>query len=368
MSHANAYMLMYRRISAEDHIDIPVAAHPAPLVAPHIVASAVTCSDSEGTLPAATCTILTSDAAAALSLGSSAEPRPGFIRILRSQPSDGEIPPSVLDGIRAIEAAEKAAEEEAQKLREKVVVKVTYNGTQRSANLASTMSVKEATEVVWKLFGLSGLQEDAACGKAVEEAASAVGTQTSGDEDSSVPRVIHSAVPLDCVRLRKYSSYSDHVGAPLTYNPRPNASSHVLGASGSSDQCAIVPYTGTGSTAGWEPEVDEASYFQPPHPKSEASQAEAPLPPSGVPELEDGSQRTLAAAGVSQYYEELILETRSSATDPWPEYDADAISIKIRQVCGCNRVHSRLFVVRFHGFLSFARPCSTVGDGSPFIC
>ena len=376
MSHANAYMLMYRRVSSSDFVDIAVASSPAPAVEPPAtggVSSAEPVPQAPeqpqaDTVPAA------ADA-------------PACIRILRSLPLASDVPEAVLSGLREIEDAERAADEAERKRREKITTKLWYRGQCKNTILTSSMTVLEATRIAWELFGFAGTAagSDSKDGSAVGAAAGSVatadneddagmpglvacddvskGTQTANFDEPSAPAAaslptaalagaVATSIPLSCIRLRKYTSHSDIVGEPLSYNPRPVIKAAPLPAPSASN--AIVVYTGIGGSAtdGWqrdddgiendppslmsdlqstEADVVTATAVASPATNAAAATAVAPLESDAPAELEDGLQRTLESLKIT-IYEELIIETRSSPSEPWAAYDPNGFAIQIIQV------------------------------------
>lgn len=385
MSHANAYMLMYRRVSSSDSVDIAVASTPAPAVEPPATGGV----SSAELAPQAPAQPQADTVAAAVDA-------PACIRILRSLPLAADVPEAVLSGLRVIEDAERAADEVERKRREQITTKLWYRGQCKNTILASSMTVLEATRIAWELFGFAGTAagSDSKEGSAVGAAASAVatadnedeagmpglvacddvnkGTQTANFDEptahaaASLPTVagaVATSIPLSCIRLRKYMLHSDIVGEPLSYNPRPVVKAAPLPSPSASN--AIVVYTGIGGSAtdGWQRDDDGIENDPPPlmsdlqsadtatataaaPPASDAAtEAAVALPESGAPaELEDGLQRTLESFKIT-IYEEFTIETRSSPSEPWAVYDPNGFSIQVIQVsCLARRIECRYFI------------------------
>lgn len=357
LSHANAYMLMYRRVSSSEFIDIPVAA-----AAPAVPATASAADGSPAAEPGA------AGAEEPVSSPSASTPSaPAHIRVLRSLPVADDVPAAVLSSIREIEDAERAADKADRKRREQVTVKLWFQGSSKSTTFSSSMTVLEATQRAWKLLGFDAA---AASGEGATEApaaeapaAAAVdnvdevnkGTQTANFDDelepsanATTPRVDAAGavppLPLSCIRLRKYSQYNNLVGEPLSYDPRPAAPRPPPLPPASSTNAIVVYAGGAAATEanGWG--NDDELYGDPPQlePIDGASRADAGNAVGVVSssaaedtpvELEDGLQRTLESYKIS-IYEELIVETRAAPSDPWPVYDPNGLSIQVIQVIG----------------------------------
>jgi hypothetical protein len=187
------------------------------------------------------------------------------------------------------------------------------------------------------------------------------------------------------MRLRIYSAYQEAIKQPLSYNPKPVVRKPPIAAAASAAgtggrpvpasastaivvrdaEAAVGASSGAGAMNGWTMMDDEdieggggsgagAGAVPPPAAAADARMASAaaagaaggdpaadPLPSPALrspeaPEaqgegegelLEDGSSRLVG--DVISSWQDLIIETRASATDPWPEYDPEALAVQL---------------------------------------
>ena len=350
-SAANAYMLMWRRVTAESYVDLTprglVPAERAPARVREVTASAIpSCGDRSGEGDP-TSLQYTSQPVTLHSLGDADVADAGtfpVLRMPRALPSDAEVPTAVRVAVDAADATVRAAEAALEAERRRLTLRIHFRGEVRNISVNPEDTVGDVTAAAWRRFGLDRVRtspqaarsealpllDDASSGQSAELYLSNLFNDVDGagdvDEDSSPSNATqvepHEVFPLNCVRLRTYDAHQDTPKTPLSYAP-PSVDT-------------VISPDGTDWPSCFTEQVDDA---QPTsanvatpavasHLATDTSTKHGVRAGEAALDGDAGLARHISDVGVRSWAD-LLLETRLSPHTKWPPYHRHAVQINV---------------------------------------